>query len=259
VSVDRPTAFTDREALRTEAYADPGKLRSRMSIYRYQRPKHDLRVHVRGFLRAVEGPVLDAGCGAGGYTRALREDGHRVVAADLSEGMTRSGGEPATVADITALPFAAGSFGGAIALHMLYHVDDPDAALAELRRVTAPGGIVVISTNAAGDKAALRRAHAIGAERAGTPLTTDGPSARFPLDLAQTMGARHFDSVQRHDLTSEVRVPVPDPVLTFIDSTRSWYGTGVDVMPHIRAHVEEVIAREGDFRFGTHSGFLVCR
>ena len=45
-------------------------------------------------------------------------------------------------------PFAADSFAGVMANHMLYHVADQHGAVAEVRRVLAPGGAFVAVTNA---------------------------------------------------------------------------------------------------------------
>jgi SAM-dependent methyltransferase len=47
-------------------------------------------------------------------------------------------------ADITAIPFRAGAFDLVIASHVIEHVGDDRAALAELARVTAPGGQALI-------------------------------------------------------------------------------------------------------------------
>jgi SAM-dependent methyltransferase len=251
--------FTDREALQTSAYGGTAALRARMSIYEYQTPRRDLRSLVTSFLSGAAGAILDLGCGIGGFTRALRADGHVVVAADLSAAMASSAGAPAVLGDAMALPFRSSAFGAVIALHMLYHVPDPELALREIRRVLAPGGTVVISTNALGDKAELRRVHADAAVAAGTPIPDHGPTDRFDLDSAEALMRRMFDTVDRHDLRSQVRVPEPEPVVAFIDSTRSWYGDGPEVLPHVTRLVSAAIERDGAFTFATHSGFLVAR
>jgi SAM-dependent methyltransferase len=255
-----PRLYVDRNVLRTAAYADTAKLQARMSIYQYQTPRRDLRPYVNDFLRDVTGPILDVGCGAGGFTRSLRADGHAVVASDLSAGMAAAGGGTAVVADATALPFSDRTFDAAIALHMLYHVPEPAAAIAEIRRAMRNGGTLVISTNAIGDKAALRQVHTDAAAEIGIAVPHIGPAMRFNLDEAESVARQYFGAVRRVDLEAEVRCPVAEPVVAFIDSTRSWYGTDEadEVVDVVRRMVEAEIARNGTFDFRTHSGFLVC-
>jgi SAM-dependent methyltransferase len=249
--------FSDRETLCASAYGSAHPLAARLAIYRYQQPRHDFRPLVASFLGGTADPLLDIGCGTGGYTRTLRDSGHAVVACDLSAAMATSAGGPAALADAMALPFTDGSFGAVIALHMLYHVPAPEIALAEIRRVLRPGGTAVVSTNALGDKAELRQVHADAAARAGCPIPDRGPTDHFDLDAAESAMRRLFDTVERHDLRSEVRVPEPEPVVAFIDSTRAWYGDGPEVLPYASEAVSAAIARDGAFTFRTHSGFLV--
>ena len=90
--------------------------------------------------------VLDAGAGTGAASRALAAQRARPIAMDLSFGMlawdaaTRP---PGAVADIRALPLAAQSIDDAVAAFVLNHLTVPSAGLAELARVTRPGGAVL--------------------------------------------------------------------------------------------------------------------
>ena len=49
--------------------------------------------------------------------------------------------------DAQAIPFPTGYFDGVIANHMLYHVPDLGKAMAEIRRVLKPGGVLFAATN----------------------------------------------------------------------------------------------------------------
>jgi SAM-dependent methyltransferase len=99
--------------------------------------------------------ILDAGCGSGSMARLLaaRHPGARVVGVDIrpdyvayarerarTEGLGNLGFEQG---DIVRLPFPDASFDLVWSKYVLQWVKDPAAAVADLRRVTAPGGAVV--------------------------------------------------------------------------------------------------------------------
>jgi SAM-dependent methyltransferase len=90
--------------------------------------------------------VLDAGAGTGAASSALKTRHARALATDLSAGMLAwdaAARPPSAVADIRALPLADGSVDDAVAAFVLNHLTDPVSGLAELTRVTRPGGAVL--------------------------------------------------------------------------------------------------------------------
>ena len=92
--------------------------------------------------------ALDAGAGSGVAGDALRARGARVIAADREFDMAAyaADSDPAVTADVLALPSRNGSFDVVVAAFVVNHLADPGAGLAELRRVTRPGGVVLAST-----------------------------------------------------------------------------------------------------------------
>ncbi|MEU6233429.1 methyltransferase domain-containing protein [Kitasatospora sp. NPDC047058] len=99
--------------------------------------------------------VLDVGCGPGTITADLAElvgPGGRVVAVDTSAEVLEAAAAHVAgrglsnivfvVADVHGLPCADGEFDVVHAHQVLQHVADPVAALREMRRVTAEGGVV---------------------------------------------------------------------------------------------------------------------
>jgi SAM-dependent methyltransferase len=90
--------------------------------------------------------ALDAGAGPGVAGDVLRGRGARVVAVDREFDMASACAAPAIVADVTALPFRAASFDVVVAAFVVNHLPDPVAGLVELRRVTRPGGAVLVSS-----------------------------------------------------------------------------------------------------------------
>ena len=94
--------------------------------------------------------VLDLAAGTGTSSRAFTASGARCVACDFSLGMLSVGARsgPARVrfvaGDALALPFADETFDAVTISFGLRNVADPDAGLAEMLRVTRPGGRLVI-------------------------------------------------------------------------------------------------------------------
>jgi demethylmenaquinone methyltransferase/2-methoxy-6-polyprenyl-1,4-benzoquinol methylase len=93
--------------------------------------------------------VLDIAAGTGTSSEPLADEGVDVVPADFSLGMLRVGrlrrpDMPFTAADAMQLPFADASFDAVTMSFGLRNVADPATALREFRRVTKPGGRLVV-------------------------------------------------------------------------------------------------------------------
>jgi demethylmenaquinone methyltransferase/2-methoxy-6-polyprenyl-1,4-benzoquinol methylase len=94
--------------------------------------------------------VLDLAAGTGTSSRTFTTTGARCVACDFSLGMLQVGArEPAlsvrfVAGDALDLPFADAAFDAVTISFGLRNVADLDGALAELRRVTRPGGRLVV-------------------------------------------------------------------------------------------------------------------
>lgn len=100
--------------------------------------------------------VLDAGCGSSTKSIHLAQRGYSVVAVDVSEKILERARH--TVAesglqgrvtyqweDLTAMSFSDGAFGRVLCWGVLMHIPDVKKAIAELVRVTRPGGTIVLS------------------------------------------------------------------------------------------------------------------
>ena len=100
--------------------------------------------------------ILDAGCGTGDDALALSDlvgpDGE-VVGIDKSESLIEEASARADgtttvefrTGDIMGLSFADGTFDASRANRVLQHLPNPRGALAELRRVTRPGGRIAVA------------------------------------------------------------------------------------------------------------------
>jgi demethylmenaquinone methyltransferase/2-methoxy-6-polyprenyl-1,4-benzoquinol methylase len=93
--------------------------------------------------------VLDLAAGTGTSSQPFADAGATVVPCDFSIGMLQVGKQhlphlPFTAGDGTRLPFADGTFDAVTISFGLRNIVDPVRGLAEMRRVTRPGGRLVV-------------------------------------------------------------------------------------------------------------------
>jgi SAM-dependent methyltransferase len=91
--------------------------------------------------------VLDAGCGTGGVLHRLGEwEAHGCdISAEAVRLCRARGLGRVAVCDVQAMPYADGAFDVVLSLDVLYHARvEEEAALREMRRVLAPGGLLLV-------------------------------------------------------------------------------------------------------------------
>jgi len=107
----------------------------------------------RATLERATGPldrrrVLDVGCGTGRFTSDLAERAKSLVGLDFDPAVlsvaARRVQAPLLIADTHRLPFPTGLFDVSVAMTLCEFVDDAQHVVAELVRVTRPGGRVVV-------------------------------------------------------------------------------------------------------------------
>jgi SAM-dependent methyltransferase len=94
--------------------------------------------------------ILDAGCGSGRMLDELRPRG-TVIGVDADDGAvaaTRRRGHVAQRCAIERMPFADASFDLVTCLDVIEHTPDDRRTLRELRRVTRPGGTLIVTVPA---------------------------------------------------------------------------------------------------------------
>lgn len=95
------------------------------------------------------GRVLDVGCGVGQVVARLLQQGFEAHGVEVSEPnvqRARQVSEHCRLYDGRHLPYAEGYFDSVGALNVLEHVEEPEGFIAEMVRVVAPGGKVVLSS-----------------------------------------------------------------------------------------------------------------
>lgn len=268
----RPGAdlWTDRAFLRGEQYRTQANLAVRQSIYAYQQPPVDLPRWVLDLATPQAGETIaDIGCGNGRYLAELARRGHTgpVLGLDLSPGMLatireRTPGAALLNADAAALPLRDAAADLSLAMHMLYHVPDPRQAARELRRVTRPGGRVVVGLNGQDHLTQMRevvRAALTGLGQAG-PGQADVPllGERLGLDQGETLMRAEFGSVIRHEVIATLVLTDPEPVAAYVRSMSEAIRR-TDTESLVAAVVGRLPSGPGAvFEVTTHSGGLIC-
>ena len=162
-----------------EQYGTIERLQARILAHqRYSERVDDYREWTLDHLAVSVGDlVLDVGCGFGSYHPDLIERGARaILGVDASKMMVQTAQRQAVEkrlpvvvihADAQALPLPDNTYDRVLANHMLFHVPDQRAALLEMRRVTHPGGRVLIGANAFNHASRLTALHAAAARQLG--------------------------------------------------------------------------------------------
>ena len=167
--------------------------------------------------------ILDIAAGQGSSSVPLRRAGADVASADFSLGMLRQGRRQSpdlhfTAADATRLPFADDSFDVVTMSFGFRNVVDPEAALGEFLRVTAPGGRLLVCEFSQPVNTAFRTVYSEYLMAAFPPVArriSSNPDSYVYLaesiqawpgqeELARQIAGRGWDEVEWRNLTGGI-------------------------------------------------------
>jgi SAM-dependent methyltransferase len=274
-ATDEDDPVTGRRMMTQSAYADDRHIRSRQAIYSYAEKRADPAWRTSFIPWDGTQIVVDVGCGNGFDLRHILPEGRcrHAFGVDLSIGMLRSLDELRSSGRLTPLqgdaqqlPLGDGIADVGLAMHMLYHVPDIQAAVRELRRVVKPGGTVLASTNSVSSLGEIN--DLLGAALAkvvGGPLHSLH-SGKFNLETGAEQLQTEFSDVSLHHLDVPLAFPTAEPVLGYLNSVRDPIERSISepfsfdaVLDDVAGHVEQVIRAQGCFRAVSRMGVFVCR
>jgi SAM-dependent methyltransferase len=155
--------------------SDPGRFRATDRSWQLRGDVHE--IVAERLAREHVSPVVDVGGGQGRLAQLLPG----AVVVDSSTAQLVTAPHPKLRADARRLPFDARVGGAVVMLWMLYHLDDPTAAIAEAQRVLRPDGVFAACT----------------ASRRSDPELTDGyPPSTFDAEEAPEIVASVFGDVE---------------------------------------------------------------
>lgn len=270
---------TDPKHLTEKMYSNESQLSTRIRTHElYTQPKQDFTAWVldqitwHGIQR-----VMDVGCGAGFYIQPLHNRlaaGSLIISADLSLGMLR---------DVAAKPFAAhsnllnanvhriplpeASLDVVLANHMLYHVPDIPAALAEVRRVLRPGGFLLAATNSVRSMTRFKEEIQAAYHQLGFPIQfPDAITDQFSLENGQALLQQAFPDVRSQRFESALVFPEAAPVCAYVNSLYDGYAPDLpdqvsweQVLRLVEEHVKQIIQQEGEYRVEKTTGMFIAQ
>lgn len=205
--------------------------------------------------RVAPATVLDVGCGPAGLWRSQRERvGDRsVTLCDRSEQMVAeargalAGGFSFAVADAQHLPFVSHSFDLVVANHMLYHVPDRAAAVAEFARVLVPGGTLLAGTNGPDHLTQLKALLRLD----------DSMTSEFDLATGGDVLATAFEDVSVERYEDSLRVTDPDAIVAYVGSMQEFW-PGAMEPDELKSHAQDAIERDGAFVIDKDPGLFTA-
>jgi 2-polyprenyl-3-methyl-5-hydroxy-6-metoxy-1,4-benzoquinol methylase len=119
-------------------------------VEKLQNALYTLRVReIEAVANSGPGSVLDVGCGRGVLLQEFRRRGWKVQGTELSEEAASYARQtlkiPVQIGSLETLHFPTNHFDAVILWHVLEHVHNPQALLAEINRILKPDGVLLIS------------------------------------------------------------------------------------------------------------------
>lgn len=215
----------NKEYLKEKQYKQSKYLEARIAIHKFGTGKESFHKWVWDKL-GVNKPVkiLDVGCGTAEFWKenyAGLPKGSALVLTDFSDGMVKKAKESISgdnitfeVADIDRLPYKDDSFDIVMAHHVVYHAENKDKALSELKRVVKNSGFVTITTNS--------EKHMINVYEIGRQLDKNFPCDRiidsFTEKIANQMLPKFFKKLETFVSEELLKVDDMDILMDYIKS-----------------------------------------
>ena len=218
--------------------------------------------------------ILDIGAGRGSHYACLMQEQPDIAyfALDLSPNLLRChpcAADRLALGDGMRLPYHSDSFDLVMANHVLYHLADIEAGLAEIKRVLKPDGRMLAATDSLQNQIQLQmlihRASVFLSDNGAKVQPPAPPCEAFALENGTRILARHFYAVVRHDLPCKLIFDDIEPALEYLDSMRQLRQDSLpddvswdDMMIFMRQFMTQMMQSSGRLEIDLAIGALVA-
>jgi ubiquinone/menaquinone biosynthesis C-methylase UbiE len=260
-----PQALNDRQYLEKQ-YKDSSNLDARINLHRrFSTNKYGWHPWIFDHIDLPpQCRILELGCGPGYLwleNLGRIPTGWEIILSDFSTGMLEEARRNLEkqrpfqfkIIDAQSIPCEDRYFDAVIANHMLYHVPDRPAALAEIRRVLKPAGQFYAST--VGDRHLIEIGDLIG--KFDPELASWGRVAdSFLLENGMAQLSKWFAGIKTYRYEDALEVTQAAPLADYIFS--GWAHIPLDQQDQFRKFVkQEMESRGGVFHVTKDSGLFV--
>lgn len=268
------TNFSNPEHLKTQQYNSADKLSARIHLHQNYSTTVESPISITFDLMLEYLPqkvkILELGTGRGDL---WKENAHRIpddwdmTLTDLSAGMIADQktflGDLAErmtyeVVNAVEIPYPDNSFNAVLANYMLYHVPDRAKAIAEIRRVLKPDGVLFASTNGENH---MKRMHVLAQQvEEIKEVTKTWLAQTFSLQNGTAQLMQEFTDIRLRRFNNNLWVPEAQPIIDYIASMMSIDGEQIirENEATIRENLNQTIADKGGILIEKETGIFIA-
>lgn len=250
-----------------EQYKNSQNLETRISIYQYAQNPESLTQWISKRMKSGTNlKILELGCGTGALWTELGDSftNSEIILSDLSEGMIettkkalRKEGYTYRIIDFHEIPLDDSTFDIIISNHNLYHAEDLDKVLSEIRRTLKPGGKLYSSTNS---KEHLREIREFIQLEEDSIWPNSILTASFGTESGMDSLRQHFSNVHLDIYRNELRIYDFNVIRNYLlsvsdDKIQSLVKENEKVLT---AKFRDIVQQNGFFKVGCRCGLFTC-
>ncbi len=258
----------DKDYLKNKQYKKSNYLEARIAIHKYNTNSDSFYGWIWKKMN-ISDPVsiLEIGCGTGSFWKenfSNLPEGASLLMTDFSDGMVEKAKNNLSdynieykVEDIENIDFPDDSFDLIMAHHVVYHSENKDKALKELKRVVKPDGKVTITTNS--------EKHMLNVYEIGGRLDDNFPKDRiidsFTEEIADKMLPQYFSDITKLVSEDLLKVTDLDVMIGYVQSAVE--PRHIEIKSDFYDRYAEIVADEinekGYFGIQKRSPLFICR